>query len=167
MAEENKNTAGTEPENTPPAEEKTFTQADVDNIVKERLARERSKMPSADEMKAFNEWKKNSQTDAERYSAMESELNSARSELTLLKNQQKVNKSECKPEFAEFVTDRVSRMEGDFEKNLESFKKSNPQYFGETKIINKSTSPRLAGGESAANTTNSRMNAIIRSAAGK
>lgn len=134
--------------NTTPNPEKTFTQADVDRIVADRLARERKNAPSADELKAFKEWKKNSQTDAEKYSEMEATLKASQAELTALKNQQSVTKAECKPEFAEFVADKVAKMGDDFDANLAEFKKSNPQYFGETKIVKLNSSPKLTGGTS-------------------
>lgn len=139
------NTEATNTNNTP---EKTYTQAEVDAIVNNRLARERKNAPSAEDMKAFKEWKKNSQTDAEKYSEMEATLKASQAELTALKNQQSVTKAECKPEFAEFVADKVAKMGDDFDANLAEFKKSNPQYFGETKIVKLNSSPKLTGGTS-------------------
>lgn len=164
--ENTENNTVVEQETTPNPEGKTFTQAELDNIVAERLARERKKMPSADEMKAFNEWKKTSQSDAERFAEQSKELESYKLEVTMLKNQQTVSKSNCKPEFAEFVADRVSKMDGDFAQNLEIYKRQNPQYFGETQFVRQSSSPQLTGNNSG-KTTGSRMNDIIRRAAGK
>ena len=145
--------------NTP---EKTYTQAEVDAIVNNRLARERKNAPSAEDMRAFKEWKKNSQTDAEKYSEMEATLKASQAELTALKNQQSVTKAECKPEFAEFVADKVAKMGDDFDANLAEFKKSNPQYFGETKIVKLNSSPKLSGGTVTENNENTIMNALIR-----
>ncbi|MGN0553172.1 MAG: hypothetical protein ACI4I1_07305 [Oscillospiraceae bacterium] len=48
--------------------EKTFTQKEVDGIVKERLERERKGMPTKDELKAFRAWQ-DSQKTAEQLSA--------------------------------------------------------------------------------------------------
>lgn len=42
--------------------EKTFTQKELDDIVKQRLERERKGMPSKDEMKAFREWQDSQKT---------------------------------------------------------------------------------------------------------
>lgn len=36
---------------------KTFTQADVDNLIKKRLERERKNMPGKEELEAFKQWK--------------------------------------------------------------------------------------------------------------
>lgn len=48
--------------------EKTFTQKELDSIVKERLERERKGMPTKDELKAFKAWQ-DSQKTAEQLSA--------------------------------------------------------------------------------------------------
>lgn len=42
--------------------EKTFTQKEVDEIVKQRLSRATKDMPSKDELKAFKEWKDSQKT---------------------------------------------------------------------------------------------------------
>ena len=47
-------------ENTPA--EKTFTQKELDDIVKQRLDRAKKDMPSKDELKAFREWKDSQKT---------------------------------------------------------------------------------------------------------
>ncbi len=47
-------------------EEKTFTQADVDRLIQERVAREKKNQLSKDELKAYNEWKESQKTDEEK-----------------------------------------------------------------------------------------------------
>ena len=47
--ENQENTQATE-EQTPKGAEKTFTQAELDEIVSKRIARERAKMPNDDEL---------------------------------------------------------------------------------------------------------------------
>ena len=47
-------------------EEKTFTQAEVDNLIKERLKREKKGQPSKEELKAFKEWQENQKTEDEK-----------------------------------------------------------------------------------------------------
>ena len=42
--------------------EKTFTQKELDDIVKQRLDRAKKDMPSKDELKAFREWKDSQKT---------------------------------------------------------------------------------------------------------
>lgn len=162
-------TNGTEPENTNVAEpEKTFTQDQVNQMIADRVAREKRNLPSDVDMKEFREWKKSRQTDAEKMAALEAELTKAKAELTLANNTSAVSNAECRPEFTEFVTDRVSKMEGDFEKNLASYKKEHPQYFGgavNTRTL--SSSPRMSGNATQDSDFNSKMNEALRRAAGK
>lgn len=47
-------------------EEKTFTQADVDNLLKERVARLKKEQPSKEELKAYNDWKESQKTEEEK-----------------------------------------------------------------------------------------------------
>lgn len=47
-------------------EEKTFTQADVDRLIQERVAREKKNQLSKDELKAYNEWKESQKTEEEK-----------------------------------------------------------------------------------------------------
>lgn len=47
-------------------EEKTFTQADVDKLIQERIAREKKNQLSKEELKAYNDWKESQKTDEEK-----------------------------------------------------------------------------------------------------
>lgn len=47
-------------------EEKTFTQADVDKLIQERVARERKNQLPKEELKAYQEWKKSQKTEEEK-----------------------------------------------------------------------------------------------------
>ncbi|BDS17318.1 hypothetical protein JUM001_15520 [Clostridium perfringens] len=60
--------AGGEGEGTEvnPQDEKTFTQADVDRLIKERLAREKKGQPSKEDLEAFNNWKESQKTEEEK-----------------------------------------------------------------------------------------------------
>lgn len=51
-----------------PQEEKTFTQDDVDRLIKERLEREKKNQPSKEELEAFNNWKESQKTEAQKQS---------------------------------------------------------------------------------------------------
>lgn len=54
MADENENAPGAG--STAQEQEKTFTQAEVDTLIAQRLARERKKYPSPEELAAFHTW---------------------------------------------------------------------------------------------------------------
>ncbi|MFT8347692.1 hypothetical protein [Clostridium saccharoperbutylacetonicum] len=47
-------------------EEKTFTQADVDKMIKDRVTREKKGQLSKEELKAYQEWKDSQKTDSEK-----------------------------------------------------------------------------------------------------
>ena len=55
---------------SPAGAEKTFTQAEVDSLIKSRLERERKGQPTKEELTAFREWQ-NSQKTAEQKAADE------------------------------------------------------------------------------------------------
>ena len=82
-----------------------------------------------------------------------------------LKAQIQMNGANVKKEFMKFVTSGVKGMvddKTDFSKALESYKKDNPQYFGDTVIKKVQTSPELTGGNTQPQTTNNIMNDILR-----
>lgn len=53
-------------ETTQTEENKTFTQADVDRLIQERVAREKKTLPSKEELKAYKEWKESQKTEDEK-----------------------------------------------------------------------------------------------------
>ncbi len=120
--------AGTEPEKKQDEQEKTFTQADIDRVVEERLARERKKMPSADDLKRFNDWKTEQQTEAERKEEREKEFARLQTENAALKNESAVIRAGVHADDADYVMFKVSKMDGDFEDNLKKFLKDNKKY---------------------------------------
>ena len=148
-------------------EEKTFTQKEFDEALQRAIARKTKNLPSADELKSFNEWKKNSQNDSEKLIELQTNYNNLKKENDLLKATNEVAKSEVKPEFLKFVTSEVMSMVNDttdFETALKNYKKENTQYFGETVVKKVQSSPNLNGGGNKENTTNNIMNDILRGA---
>jgi len=109
-------------------EEKTFTQAELDKQIGERLKRERSKMPHKEDLEAFKEWKKSQQTEQEKIAEERKQADKIRTELQQLKNERAVLKSGVNSDYADFISFKVSQMEGDFQDNLEGFLKDNPQF---------------------------------------
>lgn len=47
-------------------EEKTFTQADVDKLIQDRIAREKKGIPSKEDLKVYQEWKDSQKTEEEK-----------------------------------------------------------------------------------------------------
>lgn len=112
-------------------EEKTFTQEEVNAM----LAKEKGKMPDKEELQAFNEWKESQKT-AEQKRQEE-----------IIKNQNLENDNNYKTQIieimkkgfdyenAEFVQFKLSKMDGDFEENLESYIKTHSSTKEEKKSI--------------------------------
>lgn len=84
-----------------------------------------------------------------------------------LKAQIKMNDSNVKKEFSKFVTSEVMSQvndDTDFATALETYKKENPQYFGDVVVKKVQSSPTLSSGGQKETTTNDVMNDILRSA---
>lgn len=132
MADEPKPT-GNDQDTTPNegGNEKTFTQAELDKIVGERLARERKNQPSAERMKAFEEWEKSQQTEAEKAAETAKKLQEAEAAAEQLRHENAVIKAGVNAEDADYVLFKVEKMEGTFSDNLKKFLKDNPKYTSE------------------------------------
>lgn len=148
---------GTEPE------VKSYTQEELDTIIEKRIARDRRTRENTPEYKAFKEWEESQKSQDDKNSELKKNYDLAKNELAVLKAEKKVISANAKPEFAEFVASKVLSMGDDFEANLAEYKKDNPQYFGETVVKKVATSPDL-GGKAGNQTTNDKMNSLIRGA---
>lgn len=172
MAENNNNvvTPTTNPDTQNGGQEqKTFTQEELNAIIETRLAKARKDMPSKEELQAYNEWKQNQKTEQEKNEDLMNQLKTNNGTLTdentKLKAQIQIMNSNVKKEFVKFVTSEVLSMtndEVDLVTALKSYKKDNPQYFGDTIIKKTQTSPSLNAGGDKPQTTNDIMNNILR-----
>ena len=150
-------------------EVKTFTQEEVNSIVEERLAKVKKNMPSKEELQQYNEWKETQKTEQEKINDKINQLQTNNVTLTnensQLKAQLEVLNSNAKKEFVRFVTSEVLAMVNDttdLKTAIKSYKKDNPQYFGDTVIKKTQTSPSLNAGGDKPQTTNDIMNSILR-----
>lgn len=121
-------TTQNEDNSTAEKSEKTFTQAELDKVIADRLARERAKMPPQDKLKAFEEWQKSQQTEAEKAAEREKEYQAQQSRNTELQRELAVIKAGVKAEDAEYVLFKVGKMEGEFADNLKAFLAENTKY---------------------------------------
>lgn len=122
------NSQGNEDNSTAEKLEKTFTQAELDKVISDRLARERAKMPAADKLKAFEEWQKSQQTEAEKAAEREKEYQAQAARNTELQRELAVLKMGVKAEDTEYVIFKVGKMEGEFSDNLKTFLAENTKY---------------------------------------
>ena len=174
MAENNNNvvtpTTNTDTQNGG-QEVKTFTQEEVNSIVEERLAKAKKNMPTKEELQQYNEWKETQKTEQEKINDKINQLQANNGTLTnensQLKAQLEVINSNAKKEFVRFVKSEVLAMVNettDLKTAIKSYKKDNPQYFGDTVIKKTQTSPSLNAGGDKPQTTNDIMNNILRGA---
>ena len=147
--------------------EKTYTQKDIDNSFNAGVKKANSDWQKDEKYKEFLKWKEKSQNDSDKINELTTINTNLTNELNTLKAQIKVNESDVKKEFSKFVTSEIMSLVNDttdFETALKNYKKDNPQYFGETVVKKVQSSPSLSGGTPKAQTTNSIMNDILRSA---
>lgn len=171
MEDNKENKVVTPTTNTPEngGQEKTFTQAELNSIIEDRLAKARKNIPSKEELQQYNEWKENQKTEQEKINEKINQLQTSNGTLTnensQLKAQLEVLNSNAKKEFVRFVTSEVLAMVNettDLKTAIKNYKKDNPQYFGDTVIKKTQTSPSLNNGGDKPQTTNDIMNSILR-----
>ena len=129
--------------------EKTFTQAELDKVISDRLARERAKMPAADKLKAFEEWQKSQQSEAEKAAEREKEFAKLQGEAETLKRENMAIKAGVNNGDVDYVLFKVGKMEGEFADNLKTFLAENTKYTEpETATVEgMKHKPPLSGGE--------------------
>ena len=123
VATENK----TEASGVQPVEknEKTFTQDEVNAM----MAKERSKMPSKEDMKAFNDWKESQKTEVQKQTERAQEFAKLQAEKDSLEQLTKIyDAGVTGKDNVEFIQFKVSKMEGDFDENLKSYLDEHPNY---------------------------------------
>lgn len=138
----NVDTQTTTNQNEEKATEKTFTQEELNKIVQERLEKEKKKMPSKEDLKAFRDWKESQKTEAEKQAEKEAEYQKTLNELNTLKQTNAVLEAGVNKDDADYVLFKVSKMEGEFEENLAKFLKDNPKYL---KQELETTEPKATG----------------------
>ena len=147
--------------------QKTYTVEDVNNSYKAGVKKARAELEQSEDYKKYQDWKKSNQNDSEKIKDLENSNADKDNIIKDLKAQLCLSKSDVKPEFMEFVTSKVISMVDEnttFDEALKSFKKSSPQYFGETIVKKVQTSPVLNNGGNQPQTTNNIMNDLLRGA---
>lgn len=113
---------------TEKVEEKLLTQSEVDEIIKTRLAKEKKKAPSKEELEQFNQWKESQKTEAEKQVEIQKQLTLKEQEATLVKQENICLKKGVNAEDIDYVMYKVSKLDGDFEENLQTFLTSNEKF---------------------------------------
>ena len=109
--------------------EKTFTQEEVNNIVKERLEKAKKGIPSKEELTKYNEWKESQKTQQDKYDELVKKDGEKETTITNLKRENEVLKAGITDaDEIEFIVYKVGKMEGDFSDNLKQYLTDNPKY---------------------------------------
>lgn len=122
--------------------EKTFTQEELNKIVQERLDKEKKKMPSKEELKAFKDWQESQKTAEQKQAEKDAEYQKTLNELNTLKQTNAILEAGVNKDDADYVLFKVSKMEGEFDENLTKFLKDNPKYL---KQELETTEPKATG----------------------
>lgn len=108
--------------------EDMVTRAEAQKMADAMVAKKLKGMPSKEELAKYKEWQESQKTakekraeEAERYKAIEAENVSLKQEKLVLSKGVKLDD-------ADYVLFKVSKMDGDFEENLQSFLAENPKF---------------------------------------
>jgi hypothetical protein len=126
--------------------EKTFTQQELDNIVKERLAKAKKGIPSKEELAEYNEWKESQKTQQDKYDELVKKDGEKDTTISNLQKENEILKSGVTDsDDVEFILYKVGKMDGNFSDNLKNYLADNPKYTKKqeqkaTDVENKSSS---------------------------
>lgn len=105
--------------------DKSFSQEEVNAMLK----KERSKIPAKEELEAFKKWKEDQKSEEQKKSEQEIEFQKTLTENEDLKKENMLfKKGVTNSDDVEFLVFKISKMDGDFEDNVDEFLKENPKY---------------------------------------
>lgn len=107
--------------------EQTFTQEQVNSMMKKEKQKIENKYKDID-LKKYNEWVESQKTAEEKQAEKEAEYQKVINENKALKNTNAVLEAGVNKKFIKFVSFEVSQMEGEFDENLAKFLNDNPEY---------------------------------------
>ena len=136
QTDENTEVTGAEPvAKTDEAKVKTFTQEEVNALE----MKWKKKMPSKEELEAFNNWKESQKTETEKTKEIIDENNELKSKLSIYENLDKVENAGVDKKFAKFVLSEISGTDGEIEDLVKDYLKDNPQFLTSKEEPKKST----------------------------
>ena len=115
------------------SEEKTFTQEEVNKLIAKEKARAKKNIPSKEELDAFNSWKESQKSTEEKEKETQSRIDTLENMNTSLEQENLILRKGVSIEDVDYVQFKVSKMDGDFEENLENYLKENSKFVAPTK----------------------------------
>ncbi len=117
---------------------KTYTQDEVNSLLKKEKEKYQKKMPSKERLEALEKYEESQKTAEQKQAEKETKYQKALSDLEEKNNYIAVLESGVSKEDSDYVLFKVSKMEGDFSENLDEFLKSNPKYLNTRKETDES-----------------------------
>ncbi len=114
-------------EKTEEKTEKTFTQDEVNTMLKKEKQKAEKKYEGIDVAK-YKEWQESQKTVEQKQAEKETEYQKTLSEKESLAQENLVLKAGVNIDDVDYVVFKVSKKEGDFEENLKEFLEENPKY---------------------------------------
>lgn len=116
-------------------EAKTFTQEEVNALILKAT----KKMPSKEELDAFNQWKEDQKTEAQKNKDILDENSKLRNQLSMYENLEKVENAGIDKKFSKFVLSEISEKDGEIEDLIKDYIKDNPHFLSSKENSKKST----------------------------
>lgn len=107
---------------------KTYTQDEVNGLLKKEKEKYQKKIPSKERLEALEKYEESQKSAEQKQAEKETKYQKALSDLQEKENYIAVLESGVSKDDSDYVLFKVSKMEGDFNENLEEFLKSNPKY---------------------------------------
>lgn len=118
--------------------EKTFTQEEVNSMLKKEKQKAEKKYEGIDITK-YKEWQESQKTAEQKQAEKETEYQNTLSKNESLMQENQVLRAGVNTDDVDYVVFKVSKMEGEFEENLAKFLKDNPKYLGQELEEHKAT----------------------------
>lgn len=130
---ENENTEKTVTQTEGKTEEevKTFTQEEVNSMLKKEKQKVEKKYEGID-VKKYNEWVESQKTAEEKQAEKDAEYQKTLNDSQIKDKTIAILRAGVKSEDEDYVLFKVSKMEGNFQENLENFLEENPKFLGST-----------------------------------
>jgi hypothetical protein len=120
--------------------------AEAQKIADAMVAKKMKDMPTKEELKAYKEYQESKKTEAEKQEEIKKELELLKQEKENTIKENALLKKGVKSDDIDYVMFKVSKMDGDFNDNLELFLKDNLKFIGKEETDRETTGVKHAGG---------------------
>ncbi len=109
--------------------EKTFTQSEVNALLRKEKEKSTKGVPTKEELEAFRAWQESQKSAEQKNTEKEIKYQEISTENEDLKKENLLfRKGVTNADDVEFLVFKISKMDGDFEDNVDNFLKENPKY---------------------------------------